>query len=194
MGSEHSTEWLKRSQYLDVLSSHVLPPATLSWPLFLQCKFFCTGYAAFCSWLCPLAPSKDMYGGHAPFQPYMEAKHVHQYLCQACYEGFWQVPWLSSLTLTRSKAQFGKSRKKGKQRKADREQRVLEELRHKPSSTLTPLPPRNIQEASKRSDINTLGGLVPVTTYVYSEPASSAKTKTQVWEIFLLPWRTLPVR
>lgn len=119
MGSEHSTEWLKRSQYLDVLSSHVLPPATLSWPLFLQCKFFCTGYAAFCSWLCPLAPSKDMYGGHAPFQPYMEAKHVHQYLCRACYEGFWQVPWLSSLTLTRSKAQFGKSRKKGREKQTE---------------------------------------------------------------------------
>lgn len=76
--------------------------------------FFCPGCAAFGSWLCPFVPSRGMYGGHASFQPYMEAKHW--YLCWACYEGFWQALRLSRLTLTRPRAQCSK---RGKERQRE---------------------------------------------------------------------------
>lgn len=116
----------------------------------------------FLSWICsiwllalPLVPNRGMYGGHASFQPYMEAKHW--YLCWACYEGFWQALWLSWLTLSRPGAQCGKS---GKERQ--REENWLSTSgpcrtgEDPPSPSLTPASSWEGWAALKGSDINTL--------------------------------------
>lgn len=117
VGYQHPTARFWWAHHWDAPSFHALPPTGLQQTQLLVCKlffFFCPGCAAFGSWLCPFVPSRGTYGGHASFQPYMEAKHW--YLCWACYEGFWQALRLSRLTLTRPRAQCSK---RGKERQRE---------------------------------------------------------------------------
>lgn len=150
-----------------------------------------------------------MYGGHASFQPYMEAKHLYWYLYWACYEGFWQAPWLSSLTLNRPRAQYGKSSRKERQTEKSRGRTGSPWTTGRDTHLLLHLFPFILgasdsfqkkwqQYIIHHIDINALfcfqSGIVPRTRSVKFVPVSSAKIQTQIWKICILSWRTPAVR
>lgn len=170
-----------------------------------------SGMQALLYWICSIwllvlssCPQQRHAGGHASFQPYMEGKHLYRYLYQACYEGFWQALWLSSLTLTRPRAQYGKSRK----------ERQMEKSRGRTDSPWRTGRDTHLLLCLYPFILGTSGSfqkkwyqyiihwyqyiffqseIVPGTISIKFEPVSSAKTQTQIRKMCILSRRTPPV-